>query len=95
MSSSTLRASTTTSGPGAALQGERTPGGVLERSAMVPLTSRPGHPFSKESEQLEIKRIREAQAKTEEMTRKMAEELRAKEAELKRLKEENRAAAAA
>lgn len=86
---------TGTTGAGAALQGERTPGGVLERSAMVPLTSRPGHPFSKEAEQLEIKRIREAHAKTEEMTRKMVEELRAKEAELKKLKEENKAATAA
>ncbi|KAL1869082.1 hypothetical protein VTK73DRAFT_3390 [Phialemonium thermophilum] len=66
----------------------RTEGGVLERSAMIPLTSRPGHPFSRETEQLELKKLKEAQAKVEEMTRRLTEELRGKEERLRALKAE-------
>jgi YEATS domain-containing protein 4 len=66
----------------------RTEGGVLERSAMIPLTTRPSQPFSLETEQLEIKKLKEAQVKVEEMTRQMTEELRRKEERLRQLKAE-------
>ncbi|EGS20650.1 uncharacterized protein CTHT_0024860 [Thermochaetoides thermophila DSM 1495] len=67
----------------------RTEGGVLERSAMIPLTNRPGQPFSRETEQLEIKKLKEAAVKVEEMMRKLKEEVQKKEKLLKELKEEN------
>ncbi|KAL2124327.1 hypothetical protein VTJ04DRAFT_692 [Mycothermus thermophilus] len=73
----------------------RSEGGVLERSAMIPLTNRPGHPFSRETEQVEIKKLQEAMVKVEEMVRKSKEEVLKKEARLKELKAESAAAAAA
>ncbi|KAL2024439.1 hypothetical protein VTK56DRAFT_8250 [Thermocarpiscus australiensis] len=66
----------------------RSEGGVLERSAMIPLTNRPGQPFSRETEQLEIKKLKEAVVKVEELTRKTREEVQRKEARLKELKAE-------
>jgi YEATS domain-containing protein 4 len=71
----------------------RSEGGVLERSAMIPLTNRPGQPFSRETEQLEIKKLREAQVKVEDMARKLREELQGKEERLRALREEAAAAA--
>lgn len=64
-------------------------GDVKERSAMIPLTNRPGQPFSRETEQLEIKRLNEAEDKVNEMIRDMSEVIKAKEAQLAALKTAN------
>ncbi|TPX10871.1 uncharacterized protein E0L32_008260 [Thyridium curvatum] len=72
----------------------RSEGGVIERSAMIPLQTRPGQPFSRETEQAEIKKLKEAQAKVQELTHKMAAELKAKEERLATLKKEAHAATA-
>ncbi|KAJ9151925.1 Histone acetyltransferase subunit [Pleurostoma richardsiae] len=77
----------------AAHQPKRTEGGVLERSAMIPLTTRPGHPFSREAEQLEIQKLKDAQAEVERLTKVLAEELKEKEEKLKNLRAEAEAAA--
>ena len=74
-------------------QPKRSEGGVLERSAMIPLTTRPGQPFSRETEELEIKKLKEAQVKVEEMSKKMTEELKSKEERLASLKKEAETAA--
>jgi YEATS domain-containing protein 4 len=66
----------------------RTEGGVLERSALIPLTNRPGQPFSRETEQLEIKKLKEAGAKVQKMAAELAEELKKKEQRLRELKAE-------
>ncbi|AEO69204.1 deec0651-859f-4de2-85af-7c522228b301 [Thermothielavioides terrestris] len=66
----------------------RTEGGVLERSAMIPLTNRPGQPFSRETEQVEIKKLKEALVKVEALMAKTKEEVQAKEKRLKELKME-------
>ncbi len=68
--------------------GKRTEGGVLARSAMVPLTSRQKSPFSHETEQLEIKKLKEAQSTVQVMTEKLLAELRVKEARLAALKKD-------
>jgi YEATS domain-containing protein 4 len=60
---------------------------VGERTALIPLTNRPGQPFSRETEKLEMKRLRDAKEKVEEMTKEMQKELRDKEQELARLKQ--------
>ncbi|KAL7626252.1 NuA4 histone H4 acetyltransferase complex and the SWR1 complex subunit [Parahypoxylon ruwenzoriense] len=59
---------------------------VKERSAMIPLTNRPGQPFSRETEQLEIKRLKEAEEKVDQMVLEMSKTVKAKEAELAALK---------
>ncbi|KAI0383049.1 yeats family-domain-containing protein [Hypomontagnella monticulosa] len=66
---------------------------VKERSAMIPLTNRPGQPFSRETEQLEIKRLKEAEDKVNQMVLEMSKSVKAKEAELAALKKEAAAAA--
>ncbi|KAI4869525.1 yeats-domain-containing protein [Hypoxylon rubiginosum] len=67
--------------------GENTGGGeVKERSAMIPLANRPGQPFSRETEQVEIKRLKEAEDKVDRMVLEMSKAVRAKEAELAALK---------
>lgn len=66
----------------------RSEGGVLERSAMIPLTNRPGQPFSRETEQVEIKKLQEALVKVEELMAKTKEEVAGKEKRLKELKAE-------
>lgn len=63
-------------------------GSTGERTAQIPLSSRPDQPFSRETEKLEIKRLGEATAKIEVMNVAQQEELRAKEEELKALKAE-------
>ncbi|CAK7230612.1 NuA4 histone H4 acetyltransferase complex and the SWR1 complex subunit [Sporothrix curviconia] len=68
--------------------GKRSEGGVLARSAMVPLLSRQKSPFSKETEQLEIKKLKDAQATVQSMTEKLLAELRVKEERLAALKKE-------
>jgi YEATS domain-containing protein 4 len=64
----------------------RSEGGVLERSAMIPLANRPGQPFSRETEEVEIKKLREALVKVEELMDRTKEEVAAKERRLKELK---------
>ncbi|KAI0115102.1 yeats family-domain-containing protein [Daldinia grandis] len=68
---------------------------VKERSAMIPLTNRPGQPFSRETEQLEIKRLKEAEDKVHQMVLEMTKSVKAKEAELAALKNAATATAAA
>ncbi|RYP56393.1 hypothetical protein DL770_010833 [Monosporascus sp. CRB-9-2] len=70
-------------------------GEVKERSAMIPQSNKPGQPFSRDTEALEIRRLREAGEKVHEMIREMNKSVKAKEAELAQLKAENNAAAAA
>ncbi|KAK3692517.1 yeats family-domain-containing protein [Podospora appendiculata] len=64
----------------------RSEGGVLERSAMIPLTNRPGQPFSRETEQVEVKKLKDALVKVEELSRKVTEDLKRKEQRLADLK---------
>jgi len=64
----------------------RSEGGVLERSAMIPLTNRPGQPFSRETEQVEVKKLNEAQSKVEALMAKTKAEVAAKEKRLAELK---------
>lgn len=66
----------------------RSEGGVLDRSAMIPLTNRPDQPFSRETEQVEIKKLKEALVKVEELMGKTKEEVLVKEKRLKELKAE-------
>ncbi|KAI1144074.1 yeats family-domain-containing protein [Hypoxylon sp. FL0543] len=66
---------------------------VKERSAMIPLTNRPGQPFSRETEQLEIKRLKEAEEKVDKMVLEMTKSVKAKEAELAALRKAAAAAA--
>jgi YEATS domain-containing protein 4 len=61
-------------------------GGVGERTAMVPARSSPGQPFSRETEQMEIRRLKEAQAKVDEQTKELTVELKRKEALLASLR---------
>ncbi|KAG5922319.1 NuA4 histone H4 acetyltransferase complex and the SWR1 complex subunit [Claviceps capensis] len=70
-------------------------GVVWERTAMIPNHNRPGQPFSRETEAAEVKRLKEAQEKTEGMCKRILSELKAKEEQLAKLKAENQAAAVA
>ena len=70
-------------------------GEVKERSAMIPQTNKPGQPFSRDTEALEIKRLREAGERVQEMIREMHLSVKSKEEELAQLKAENAAANAA
>ncbi|KAI3337413.1 yeats-domain-containing protein [Xylariaceae sp. AK1471] len=69
-------------------------GDVKERSAMIPLNTRPGQPFSRETEAAELKRLRDAEEKVHQMILGMNKTVKAKEAELAALKAGNKAAAA-
>lgn len=66
-----------------------------ERSAMIPAHNRPGQPFSLETEAAEIKKLADAQAQTEELSRGILADLKTKEEQLAALKAENAAAALA
>lgn len=68
---------------------------VWEHSAMIPKHNRPAAPFSRETEAAEVKKLKDAQTKTEEMSAKVLAELKGKEELLAKLKAENAAAAAA
>jgi YEATS domain-containing protein 4 len=68
--------------------GVRSEGGVLERSAMIPLSNRPGQPFSRETEQVEIRKLQEAMVRVEELMDKSKEEVARKEKRLRELKAE-------
>ncbi|KAI0512680.1 hypothetical protein F5B22DRAFT_614843 [Xylaria bambusicola] len=70
-------------------------GDVKERSAMIPLATRPGQPFSRETEEAEIKRLREAEEKVQQMIAELNKSVKAKEQELAALKASNKAASAA
>ncbi|KAK5664260.1 hypothetical protein OQA88_478 [Cercophora sp. LCS_1] len=70
-------------------EAQRSEGGVLERSAMIPMTNRPAQPFSRETEQLEVKKLKEAMVKVEEMTKAMIADLDKKQARLQELKANN------
>jgi YEATS domain-containing protein 4 len=61
-------------------------GSVGERTALIPLTSRPGQPFSRETERNELRRLREAQHKVDEMISELKKEIEEKEAERAKLK---------
>ncbi|CZR67193.1 related to human AF-9 protein [Phialocephala subalpina] len=63
-------------------------GSVGERTASIPLTTRPDQPFSRETEKLEIKRLEEARVKVNDLMDKMSDDLKEKEAELDKLKRE-------
>ncbi|KAI8634559.1 hypothetical protein F5Y19DRAFT_116287 [Xylariaceae sp. FL1651] len=69
-------------------------GDVKERSAMIPLTTRPGQPFSRETESAELKRLRDAEDKVNQMVLEMNKAVKAKEEELAALRASNKAAAA-
>lgn len=60
-------------------------GSVGERTASIPLTTRPDQPFSRETERMEIKRLMEANAKVKELQAKLTQDLREKEAEYQAL----------
>jgi YEATS domain-containing protein 4 len=60
-------------------------GSVGERTAMIPLTTRPDQPFSRETEKLEIKRLEVAKVKVTDMTEELRKELREKQKELEEL----------
>ncbi|KAI0440476.1 hypothetical protein F4803DRAFT_467474 [Xylaria telfairii] len=68
-------------------------GDVKERSAMIPLTTRPGQPFSRETEEAELKRLREAEEKVQQMIAELNKTVKSKEGELAALKASNKAAA--
>ncbi|KAI1752274.1 hypothetical protein F4782DRAFT_148382 [Xylaria castorea] len=68
-------------------------GDVKERSAMIPLTTRPGQPFSRETEEAELKRLREAEEKVQQMIAELNKTVKSKEDELSALKASNKAAA--
>ena len=70
-------------------------GDVWERTAMIPRQNRPGQPFSMETEAAEIKKLSDAQSKTEEMTKQLLADIKEREQQLATLKAENQAAAAA
>lgn len=65
-----------------------------ERSALLPAVNKPGQPFSLETEQIEVKKLNEAESKVKEMAKKQLETLKEKEALLASLKAENATAAA-
>ncbi|KAI0453250.1 hypothetical protein F5B21DRAFT_515503 [Xylaria acuta] len=68
-------------------------GDVKELSAMIPLTTRPGQPFSRETEEAELKRLREAEEKVQQMITELSKTVKSKEEELTALKASNKAAA--
>ncbi|KAI1155960.1 hypothetical protein F4825DRAFT_361595 [Nemania diffusa] len=70
-------------------------GDVKERSAMIPLTIRPGQPFSRETEEAELKRLREADERVQAMLTSLNLQVKKKEEELAALKASNKAATAA
>ncbi|KAH8671851.1 yeats family-domain-containing protein [Tricladium varicosporioides] len=63
-------------------------GSTGERTALIPMGTRPDQPFSRETEKLELKRIREAVGKVEEMNKVVLRELRDTERELAKLRDE-------
>jgi len=62
-------------------------GGFGERNAIIPARSSPGNPFSRETEFQEIRRLKEAQKKVEEMMAEIQADLKKKETTLASLRE--------
>jgi YEATS domain-containing protein 4 len=62
---------------------------VGERVALVPLTSRPGQPYSKETEKNELRRLRDAQVKVDDMMIELKKEIEEKEAQRAQLKSQS------
>ncbi|KAK4194736.1 yeats family-domain-containing protein [Triangularia verruculosa] len=82
-------AATQKGGKGGKQKVERSEGGVLARSAMIPLANRGAeYPFSRETEQCEIEKLKKALVRVEEMTRRTKEEMERKEKRLRELKAE-------
>lgn len=75
-------------GKNAEVQPKRSEGGVLERSAMIPMRSMPGQPFSAEAETLEMGVIGTAFEKVAQMMREVQADTEKKNKELERLKRE-------
>jgi YEATS domain-containing protein 4 len=65
---------------------------VWERSALIPKTARPDQPFCSATEELESKRLQAALEKVTAMSKEMMREIKEKEDELKRLRDESTAA---
>ena len=61
-------------------------GSTGDRTVTIPLQNRPGQPFSRESEKLEIKKLQEAKGKVDEMVTETQRETRAVERELAELR---------
>lgn len=61
-------------------------GAGADRTTLIPPRASPGQPFSKETEQLEIKRLKEAHAKVEEQNKLLQKELKSKESLLASLR---------
>lgn len=61
-------------------------GSVGERTVTLPNSTRPDQPFSRETEVLEIKRMKDAQGKVEELRKEMEKEIKEKEQELATLR---------
>lgn len=76
----------------AAQQAKRSAGGVLERSAMIPLQTRPGQPFSRETEETEVQQLKDVGVTVAEMTEKLMREVKEKEKRLAALRAESAAA---
>jgi YEATS domain-containing protein 4 len=61
-------------------------GSTGERTALIPLSNRPGQPFSRETERAEVKRLREAREKVEKMVEGAQRDLKEAEKELAALR---------
>lgn len=63
-------------------------GSVGERTVFIPMTQRPGQPFSKDGERAEVKKLAEGKKTVDRQNEELRNELREKEEEVKRLKAE-------
>ncbi|KAI0166450.1 yeats family-domain-containing protein [Xylariaceae sp. FL1272] len=81
-------------GKGKTSQLTAAPGDVKERSAMIPLTTRPGEPFSRETEAAEVKKLVEARELIDKQIAELNKVVKAKESQLAEFKAENKAAVA-
>jgi YEATS domain-containing protein 4 len=61
-------------------------GSTGERTTQIPLTNRPGHPFSRETEKLEIQKLEKANIEVKRLTEELLKELSDKNQELADLK---------
>ncbi|KAK6610236.1 histone acetyltransferase subunit [Botrytis cinerea] len=59
-----------------------------ERTVFIPMTQRPGQPFSKDGERAEVKKLAEGKKTVDRQNEELRNELREKEEEVKRLKAE-------
>lgn len=68
------------------VQPKRSEGGVLERSAMIPMKSTPDQPFSNEAEKIELTMINNAMAKVMKMLKAEEEDAKKKKEYLEKLR---------